>query len=129
VASKALAAALQADAAGQLGAIWAAHRAARAFKFRQFDLATFCHALAGHDGASQQTRDAAGAVLGALEDPAFMLAREHTASAYDGTGGVSAYLMRPEPGVSLSPYYDETDFAAETGWGSFLKAYHAAVPR
>jgi hypothetical protein len=125
--SQALATALQTDTAGQIKAIWAAHRKAKAFKFRQFDLATFCAGLAGHAQASQETKDAANLVLGALNDPAFMVAREHTASAYDGTGGVSAYLMRPEPGVSLSPYYDETDFASKTGWGLFLKAYHAVV--
>jgi hypothetical protein len=126
-AGNALAAALQADLPGQLAAIWAAHRQAKAFKFRQFDLATFCAGLAGHAQTAPQTQDAANAVLAALNDPAFMVAREHTASAYDGTGGVSAYLMRPEPGVSLSPYYDETDFASKTGWGLFLKAYHAVV--
>ncbi|HWQ11224.1 MAG TPA: clostripain-related cysteine peptidase [Roseiflexaceae bacterium] len=126
-AGKSLADALRQDIAGQLAAIWAAHRQARAFKFRQFDLATFCSALAGHAQASPRTKEAANDVLAALNDPAVVLAREHTASAYDGTGGVSAYLIFPEPGVAPSPYYDETDFAVATGWGAFLKAYHAAV--
>lgn len=122
-----LAAALQEDAAGQIDAIWAAHGKARPFKFRQFDLAGFCAALAEHPDSSEATQDAARAVLAALADPAFMLAREHTASDYDGTGGLSAYLMQPKPGAALSPAYEETDFARDTGWGAFLRAYHASI--
>lgn len=126
-ATKRLAAVLQEDVDDQLRAIWDAHGKAKAFKFRQFDLATFCAALVAHSASSQAAKDAAQAVLTALADPAFMLAREHTASAYDGTGGLSAYLMIPERGASLAQAYDQTAFAADTGWGAFLKAYHAAV--
>lgn len=124
-----LAAALQADIAGQLNAIWTAHRKAKAFKFRQYDLASFCAALADHSQASQQTKSAAQAVVSVLNDPAFMLAREYTASAYANTGGLSVYLMFPDVSRSLAPSYEATDFAIATGWGRFLQEYHAAIPR
>jgi Clostripain family len=127
-ASKSLAEALQADLPGQLNALWNAHRRAKAFKFRQYDLATFCRGLMEHAEAAQATKDAANAVLAALNDPALMLANSHTASAYAGTGGASVYLMFPEPGQTLSPYYAETNFAAETHWATFLTQYHAVVP-
>ncbi len=122
-----LASVLQADIANQLAAIWDAHRQARAFKFRQFDLATFCTGLASHAKASEQTKIAARAVLETLADPALLLAHSYTAADYEQTGGISAYLMFPQPGQTLSPHYDETDFATTTGWGMFLKTYQAAV--
>lgn len=125
----ALAAALQTNTTAQLNAIWTAHRKARAFKFRQYDIASFCTGLVNQGQASQETKSAAQAVLNVLHDPGFMLACEYTASAYANTGGLSAYLMFPDASSSLAAAYDTTDFAIATGWGNFLKEYHAAVPR
>lgn len=125
---RALVMALTADLAGQLQAIWDAHLATHAFKFRLYDLGSFCRTLEVHPCASPATVQAAHAVVSALEDPAFRVAYAYTAPAYADTDGLTTYLMFPEPGEKLSPYYDETAYAAETGWGAFLKAYHAAVP-
>jgi hypothetical protein len=126
-AAQSLAAALQGDMEDQLQAVWNAHRQAHAFKFRLYDLVSFCRALAAQPGAAPASSEAARAVLSALDDPAFVLAREHTALAYDDVGGLTTYLMPPTPGKSISPYYAETDYAHATGWGDFLAAYHAAV--
>lgn len=124
---KALAEALQDDFDSQLDSVWAAHRAAHKFKFRLYDLASFCQALANQPGAAPATVAAAQEVLSALADPAFLLAEEHTAPVYDGVGGLTTYLMDPRPGAELSPYYDETAYARVTGWGAFLKTYHAGA--
>jgi hypothetical protein len=126
-AARSLAATLRAGIEGQLRAVWEAHRQAHKFKFRLYDLASFCRALAAQPGAAPAGSEAARAVLSALDDPAFVLAHEHTAPAYEGVGGLTTYLMPPTPGKSISPYYAETDYARATGWGDFLAAYHAAV--
>jgi hypothetical protein len=126
-AARSLAAALQADISGQLEAIWGAHREAHAFKFRLYDLASFCLALAAQPEVSPASLEAAQAMLAALDDPSFLLARDHTSSAYDDVGGLTTYLMPPSPVRSLSPYYAETDYAHATGWSGFLATYHAAV--
>lgn len=122
-----LAAALQDDLEGQLQAVWNAHRQAHKFKFRLYDLASFCRALATQPDAVPTSVEAAQAVVEALDDPASVLARDHTSSAYDDVGGLTTYLMPPMPGRSISPYYAETDYAQATGWDDFLAAYHAAV--
>jgi hypothetical protein len=120
-----LAAALR-DGIGQLSdAVWMAHRQAHAFKFQLYDLASFCRALRAAPGAD--TVAAAEAVLAALADPGLLLAEQHLGASYDGIGGLTTYLIRPGAGVSISPYYAETDYAKQTGWGEFLAAYHAAI--
>jgi hypothetical protein len=126
-AAQSLAAALQGDLEGQLQAVWNAHRQAHKFKFRLYDLASFCRALAAQPDAVPTSVGAAQAVVEALDDPASVLARDHTSSAYDGVGGLTTYLMPPTPGRFISPYYAETDYAQATGWGDFLVAYHAAA--
>jgi hypothetical protein len=126
-AARSLAATLRAGIEGQLRAVWEAHRQAHKFKFRLYDLVSFCRALAAQPGAAPASSEAGRAVLSALDDPAFVLAREHTAPAYDDVGGLTTYLMPPTPGKSISPYYAETDYARATGWGDFLAAYHAAA--
>lgn len=124
---KALAESLSASIDTDLDAIWAAHKAALPFKFRLYDLASFCRALAAQPGISPANAQAANAVLAAFADPDMVLANEHTAPKYQGVGGLTAYLMPPTPGIPLSPYYSETAFAHETGWGDFLAAYHSAA--
>lgn len=124
---RSFAVALRANIGDLSDTIWAAHRKAHPFKFQLYDLASFCGALAALPAASPAAVAAAQAVVAALADPALMLAQEHTAPVYDDVGGLTTYLLRPEPGKTLSPYYAETAYARDTGWGDFLAAYHAAV--
>jgi hypothetical protein len=126
-AAQALGSALQSDLNGQLQAIWDAQRGAHAFKFRLYDLASFCRALGAHPAAAPATKAAADRVLAALADPSFLLAEEHTAADYDDVGGLTTYLMAPTPGKTSSPYYAETDYAQATGWRDFLAKYHKIV--
>src|SRR6185312_13216521 len=86
--TQSLAGALRADLDSQLPAIWDAQRASHAFKFRLYDLASFCRALGAHSAATPVVREAAQQVLAALADPAFLLAEEHTSPAYDDVGGL-----------------------------------------
>lgn len=123
----ALAAALRANIDLQLAAVWAAHRASRAFQFRLHDIATFCRALAAQPSVAPAVAAAAQAALAAMGDPALVLAQGHTAPAYDGIGGLTTYLNPPTPGRELSPFYAETAYAKATGWGDFLSAYYAAA--
>ena len=118
---------LRAAIDNDLAAIWAAHQAEQAFKYQLYDLARFCRNLAAQPGLMPATTQAALRVVTMFADPTLVLAQEHTAPIYDGVGGLTAYLMRPNPGISLSPYYAETDFAQHTRWGEFLAAYHAAA--
>jgi hypothetical protein len=124
---QALAAVLRDDMTSLSDAIWAAHARAHKFKFQQYDLAGFCHALANTPGATPAAAAAAQAVLDALAAPDLLLARAHLGAAYDGTGGLTTYLLPPGAGKPLSPYYAETAYAQATGWGELLAAYHAAV--
>ena len=110
-----------------LDAIWAAHRAALAFKFRLYDLASFCRSLIAQPGISLATAEAAQRVLAVLADSSLVLANRQTAAKYTGVGGMTAYMMPPTPGKTLSAYYAETAFARDTGWGEFLAAYHNAA--
>jgi len=126
-AARSLASALNADMEGQVAAVWDAHRKAHAFKFRLYDLGSFCRTLAAHAGATSASVDGAHAVLAALEDPALMLARDHTSPFYDDVAGLTTYLMAPAHGRSISPHYAETEYAKDTGWGDFIAAYHAAA--
>jgi hypothetical protein len=122
-----LADALRADVDGQFAAIRAAHRQAHPFKFRLYDLAGFCRVLAGHPAAAPAAVAAAHGVLAALADQELVLAEDHSSPAYDGIGGLSIYLLSQEPGKAPSPYYTETTYAQETGWGEFLKAYYSTA--
>jgi hypothetical protein len=126
-AARSLATALNADIEGQLEAVWAAHKKAHKFKFRLYDLGSFCRALAEHAATAAASVDAAQAVLAALEDPAFVLARDYTSPFYDDVAGLTTYLMAPAFGRSMSPHYAETGYAKVTGWGDFIAAYHAAA--
>jgi hypothetical protein len=126
--TRTLAAALMANIDEQIQMIWDAHRATHAFKFRLYDLASFCRALSAQSGIADAIAQAARNVLLAIEDPAFRLAYTYTAAAYATTSGLSTYLMLPDPGRRLSPYYYQTDYASATGWGAFLSAYHTATP-
>ena len=117
---------LRADMTNQIDAIWTAHKQAHEFKFQLFDLASFCRSLVAA-GNAMPAAAAAQAVLDALADPALILAQQHLNAAYDGTGGLTTYLLRPGTGLPLSPYYAETAYAKSTGWGDFLADYHAAV--
>jgi hypothetical protein len=111
----------------QIRPVWAAHRAAHRFKFRLFDLASFCRGLLAQPELDQPIAVAAQDVLDLIHGPELLLAREHTDPFYDNTGGLTTYLMPPTPGKRLSPYYEQTRYAAATGWGTFLAAYHAAT--
>jgi hypothetical protein len=122
-----LAVALRADIGAQLQGVWDAHRKAHAFRFRLHDLASFARTLVEHHKIAPVSAAAARDVLAALDDPALVLAHRYTAPVYGDTGGLATYLMVPEPGKSLSPYYAETDYARATGWGDFLAAYHDAI--
>jgi hypothetical protein len=126
-ATESLATALNADMEGQVAAVWDAHKRAHKFKFRLYDLGSFCRVLAEQASASTATVDAARAVLAALEDPAFTLARDHTSPFYDDVAGLTTYLMAPSFARSMSPHYAETAYAQHTGWGDFIAAYHAAA--
>lgn len=124
---KALAAALQASIGDEAEAVWAAHRAALPFKFRLYDLASFCRALLAQPNLAPAVAETARRALAAFEGQNMVLARGYTAPKYTEAGGLTAYLMPPTPGRALSPFYAETAFARATGWGEFLAAYHAAV--
>lgn len=125
-AAQALAQALRDNIAGASDAVWAAHGKARKFKFQLYDLASFCQALVAA-GAQGPVADAANGVLAALADQDLLLARECLGAAYDGTGGLTTYLIPPGTGKPISPYYAATAYAQATGWGDFLAAYHQAV--
>jgi hypothetical protein len=124
---KTLSEALRHDIDSQLAAVWAVHRAAHKFKFRLYDLASFCRALAAQPNAAPASVQVAQDVLNALANPMFLLAEEHTSSFYDDVGGLTTYLMEPGRGRVLSLYYDQTTYARIAGWGEFLRAYHAAA--
>lgn len=126
-AAKTLAAALRDDIASVSDAVWAAHAKAHKFKFQLYDLATFCRALTTAPGITPAAAAAAQAVLAVLNDPALLLACGHLNAAYDGTGGLTTYLIPPGTGRPSSPYYAATAYAEETKWGEFLAAYHQAV--
>lgn len=121
-----LAAALRAGIDDMAGAVWAAQRAAHAFKFQLYDLAGFCRALPSAQGATADAAHAAGRVLAALSDADLLLASAHVGAAYDAVGGLTTYMLPPGEGA-LSPYYAATAYAQHTGWGEFLAAYHAAL--
>jgi hypothetical protein len=121
--------ALRADLMGQFDALAEAHIAATSFDagLHLYDLQSFCAALAARTDAPAATVAAAQEVAAALADPAFCLARDYTAPLYAPMGGLTTYLMQPdaERRYALSPSYAETAYAAATGWGTLLEAYHA----
>jgi hypothetical protein len=124
-AAQALATTLRDRIASAGDAVWAAHAQAHKFKFQLYDLASFCRALAAQ--ADAPVAAAARDVLAALDAPALLVARGQLGAAYDGTGGLTTYLLPPGTGKPISPYYAQTAYAQETKWGEFLAAYHAAV--
>lgn len=122
-----LASTLRASIDAMGGAVWAAQRAARAFKFQLYDLAGFCRALPNAKGATPDAVRAAKGVLAALSDERLLLASAHVGAAYDTVGGLTTYMLPPGDAAAISPYYAATAYAKNTGWGEFLAAYHAAV--
>lgn len=57
-----------------------------------------------------------------------VLAEGHVGDWFDGTGGVSIYMMPPKKRQRMSPFYGRLALSADTAWNDMLKAYHAHYP-
>jgi len=55
-----------------------------------------------------------------------VLAEGHRGDWFDGTGGVSVYVMPPGT-QRLAPAYATLAFAKDTRWAETLSAYHQAL--
>jgi hypothetical protein len=131
-----LAAALRADLPRHAPVLWEVQHAAleretrgrtrrpNKFEHHLWDLGSVAGGLATSPDASDPVRAAALAVTAALTPGAgAVLAERHCGEWFDGTGGVTVYLMPPGQ-QRLSPAYAELAFARRTGWHELLAAYH-----
>lgn len=128
-----LADALTADMANHAALIWAAQRTAmdhetngakrkpNKFDFHLWDLGSFAAGLAANANASEPVRRAATAVLAALKTT--VLAEGHRGAWFDGTSGVTVYLVPPSV-QRISPYYGQLAFTKQTHWLEMLTKYH-----
>ncbi|MCU0560655.1 MAG: clostripain-related cysteine peptidase [Desulfobacterales bacterium] len=97
------------------------------FDYHLWDIGSLAFGLAGQANAPAGVRAAAAGVSEALRVGAGpVLAEGHLGKWFDGIGGVSIYLM-PSGRHNVSPFYRQTEFAAETRWGEMLAAYHDAL--
>ena len=94
------------------------------FDYHLWDVGSLAAGLAGAAGASADVQQAAAGVGRALAPGAgAVLAEGHRGAWFDGTGGVSAYLMPPGQ-QRVAPSYGKLAFAADTRWGDMVAAYH-----
>ena len=97
------------------------------FTYHLWDLGTLATNLAADPSATSAVKDAAQAVHAALSPPGrTVLAEGHRGDWFDGTGGVSIYLMKPDRSGTqrLSSHYRQLALAADTRWNEMLQAYH-----
>jgi hypothetical protein len=134
-AARGLADALTQDMPRHTPVIWNVQRAAQAkegrngkrsptkFDFHLWDLRSLAGGIAASTDASDAVRSAASAVAAALEPGGAVLAEGHRGDWFDGTGGLSVYLV--PPGIQrVSPAYRELAFAREMHWADLLTKYH-----
>ena len=134
-----LAEALQTDMTTQAAVLWAAQQQSQAretrsgkrkptkFDYHLWDLRSVAAGLAESAAASSPVRVAATAVVQALVPGAgAVLAEGHRGDWFDGTGGVSVYVMPPGT-QRLAPAYATLAFAKDTRWAETLSAYHQAL--
>jgi Clostripain family len=134
-ASRQLADALTQDMADHTTVIWDVQRTAKAhetngakrspskFDFHLWDLGSLAGGIAAHANASDSVRGAASAVTAALKNGHGVLAEGHRGAWFEGTSGVTVYLV--PPGVQrVSPYYGELAFPQQTRWLDMLTKYH-----
>jgi Clostripain family len=104
--------------------ILAARTRAQAYDVKDnIDLVDFCTLLmrtGGPEIASQ-----CGKLISAIQSGAYVVEQGSKGGAVKNSHGVSIYF----PTDTISPLYAGLDFAKQTGWGTFLHAYLAAVKR
>jgi hypothetical protein len=138
-AAGALAEALRAGMATQAGVLWAAQQLSQAretrsgkrkptkFDYHLWDLRSVAAGLEESAAAAGPVRDASSAVVRALVPGAgAVLAEGHRGDWFDGTGGVSVYVMPPGT-QRLAPAYATLAFAKDTRWDETLSAYHQTL--
>lgn len=137
----ALAAALRADMASQADVLWgvqvrsrqrerreqAESRKQSKFDYHLWDLRAIAAGLAAAADATPAVRAAAAALVQQLEPGAgSVLAEGHVGAWFDGTAGLTAYLMPPRE-QRIAPSYASLALARDTQWDEMLAAYHAAL--
>jgi hypothetical protein len=117
-----LAEALLALMPGASQEIWSSQRASTNFYYKTlWDIAYFCEKL-GQLTQSDQVRQAAAAVGGALKPGSgnFMMVQSHDGAKVQNCGGLSIYL----PYADLSRYYNDLAWVKDyPGWGKLLDKY------
>jgi hypothetical protein len=93
------------------------------FQYYLWDLGSITRRLAAAPLVSAALRGAAQALTDALAPGGAVLAEGHWGAWFDGTAGVTVYLMPPGQ-QRLSPYYSQLAFAQDAGWHAVLTAYH-----
>jgi hypothetical protein len=128
--------ALRTDMSTQADLLWQVQRATQQketrngqrtpskFDYHLWDVGSLAAGLAAAAGASAGVQQSAARVDQALAPGAgVVLAEGHRGTWFDGTGGVSAYLMPPGQ-QRVAPSYGKLAFAADTRWGDMVSAYH-----
>jgi hypothetical protein len=134
-ATRALADALILGIADHAPILWDVQRSSRAhetnggkrspnkFEFHLWDLGALASRLAAAPTTSEPVRAAATGVTTSLTPGHAVLAEGHRGAWFDGTNGVSVYLM-PPGAQRVSPHYQPLAFAGQTRWLEMLTAYH-----
>jgi len=134
-AARSLADALTQDMARHTAVLWKVQRTALVkegrngkrsptkFDFHLWDLGSLANGIAASPDASEAVRTSAGSVRAALAPGGAVLSEGHFGDWFDGTGGLSVYLV--PPGIQrVSPSYGELAFAREMHWLEMLTKYH-----
>jgi hypothetical protein len=97
------------------------------FDFHLWDLGSLAAGIVASPNASDAVRGAASTVTAALKPGGAVLAEGHRGDWFDGTGGLSVYLV--PPGIQrVSPTYGQLAFARDTHWLDMLTKYHDLQP-
>jgi len=136
---RALADALTQDMAKHTAVIWKVQRDTQTreakggkrkpskFDFHLWDLGSLAAGIVASPNASDAVRGAASGVTAALKPGGAVLAEGHRGDWFDGTGGLSVYLM--PPGIQrVSPTYGQLAFARDMHWLDMLTKYHDLQP-
>jgi len=97
------------------------------FDFHLWDLGSLAAGIVTSPNASDAVRGAASTVTAALKPGHAVLAEGHRGDWFDGTGGLSVYLV--PPGIQrVSPTYGQLAFARDMRWLEMLTRYHELQP-
>jgi hypothetical protein len=94
------------------------------FDYHLWDIVSVARELAEHCDRPAVS-ESANRLLGTILESELVVRSDHLGAWFDGTGGMSVYLIPPKKDKPrrISPFYRDVAFAQDTAWDTMLETY------